>query len=183
MIILEQYEKDKLTHDIIQKDIKSYYFWYVKCCFPSLIFQILGFGLLWYMWDLSESFFKSKIVTICVLLYILALIFTFAILTYSLFNLLKKDLKLTIVSDTFTNYDLKYVLRYSSSSKRKMMCFSNGQKFVLDWHRPYYPNSMYHKSMDEKSIINSSYPGDTFYLVLKNKKVINVYNKKYFESE
>lgn len=133
------------------------------------------------MCDLSESFLKNIIFTLCALLFILVLVFTLVLTTYYLFNFLKKDLKSTIVSAKFTHYDFKSVIRYSSSSKRKIMCFSEGQKFILGWYRPYYPNSESYKNMDEKSIVNTSCPGDTFYLILENKKVINVYNTKFFE--
>lgn len=174
-------QKEILTKSLIEQEIKKIYIWYIKNYIFGGIFVFIGFIVLWYMCDLKHTFMHNIVLTILSVMYILILLLTFIRSIQYAYIYFKKDLKLVIITDTLIKFDRSRVfLSLSLFRILKCLCFAKNGKFTLEWYRPYYPLSTYYNKIDESKIADTSYPGDEFYLVIKNKKILNVYNKKMF---
>ena len=175
-------QKEVLTKSLIEQEIKKLYIWYIKYYLLASVFVFIGFIVLWNMCDLKHTFMHNIILTILSVMYISVLLLTFTRLILYIYNYFKKDLKLVIITDTLVKFDRSRVfLSISLWRILKCLCFAKNGKFTLEWDRPYYPLSTYYNKIDESKIADTSYPGDEFYLVIKNKKILNVYNTKFFE--
>ena len=99
-------------------------------------------------------------------------------LIHSIIQYFNKNPQYTIVSDTFTRIGIKHSFGYGIFGTH-CLCFSEYGEFLLHFHRIYYPWSDLHCTSND-GIMNRSTPGDKFYLVVKNEKILNVYNQKMF---
>ena len=167
-----------LTKSIIESDIKALYIWNIKNLIPCVLFLYLGILVLWFSCDLSKKINHNWIIDMILTLYIVILLCATAYLIYFIIQYFKKSTQYTIVSDTFTGIGIKHELGYGIFGTH-CLCFSKYGKYLLHFHRNYYPWSDLH-CMNNDGIMNRSIPGDKFYLVIKNKKILNVYNQKMF---
>jgi hypothetical protein len=171
-------KKEILTKDIIEHDIKKLYIWKLRNLIPAMLFSYLGALFLWFYCDLNNKNNRTIGMVTILTVYIIFLIFITIYLIYLLWQYLRKNAKYTIVSDTFIGIGTKHRLDYGLFG-RHCLCFSNYGKFALDFHKTYYNWSELYAT-DNDGIIKRSIPGDSFYLIIENEKIINVYNKKTF---
>lgn len=167
-----------LTKSIIESDIKALYIWNIKSLIPCVFFMCFGILMLWFSCDLSQKENHNLIIDIILILFIIILLCTTFYLIHSSIQYFNKKPKYTIVFDTFTKTGIKHSFGYGIFGTH-CLCFSNYGKYLLHFHKVYYPWSNLH-CMKNDDIMNSSISGDKFYLVVKNKKILNVYNQKYF---
>lgn len=170
--------REHLTKSIIERDIKTLYSWYIKGLIPGVLFSYLGILVLWFSCDLNQKSSHNWIIDLILTLYIIILLGATVYLIYFIIQYFKKNTKYTIVSDTFTKFGIKHELGYEIFGMH-CLCFSKHGKYLLHPRRIYYSWSNLH-CMNNDGIMNRSIPGDKFYLVIKNKRILNVYNQKIF---
>lgn len=170
-----------LTKSIIEHDIKALYIWNIKSLIPCVLFLYLGILVLWFSCDLNQKSSHNWIIDLILTLYIIILLFATVCLIYFIIQYFKKDTPYTIVSDTLTHIGIKHEFGYGIFGTH-CLYFSEYGKYLLHFYRIYYSWSDLH-CMNNDGIMNSSVSGDKFYLVIKNKKILNVYNRKMFTVE
>lgn len=170
---------ETLTKSTIEHDIKALYIWFIKGLIPCVCFLYFGIGVLWFSCDLSKKSNHNLIIDIILILYVVIMLYTTIYLIYLIIQCFKKNIKYTIVSDTFIKIGTGYGLGYGIFGV-SCLCFSEHGKYLLHTHGLiYYTWSNLH-CMSRESLMNRSQPGDKFYLVIKNKKILYVYNQKIF---
>ncbi len=174
---MEYNHTEHLTKLIIEQEIKGLYLWKLKSCIPCALFSYIGAVVFWFTCDIAKS--KDLLLTAIFVLYIIVLLGVTAYLIYLIFQYSNKNIKYSIVCDNLTKISIKRAFGYGILGTH-CLCFSENGKFLLEFHRIFYPWSDFY-CMDSCNLKNRSNKGDKFYLVIKNKKILNVYNQKMFE--
>ena len=175
---MKQTHFETLTKANIEYDIKSLYKWKLKGFIPSTIFNYICIPGMWFFCGFSKRDTNIVLITILVLYLSISLYLTICSVYY-IIQYFNKNIKYTIVSDTFKKTGVKHMSCYGVSNIT-YLCFSKYGKFSLDMHRWYYQWSDLY-CMERYSIMDRAKPGDEFYLVIKNNKIINAYNKRMFQ--
>lgn len=168
-------KKEILTKETIELDIKNVY---TKNIRDFSILTIVS----WIAFVIEILFFanasKNTNIYDYVILIITAILSIGATL-YLVFYI--KDYlnpKYTIQTDHFVKTGKKAI--FGSVWGMPCLCFSKYGKFILGFYDKYYQWSENYP-MSSYGIKNTSIPGEEFYLIIINNKIINVYNKKLFE--
>ena len=174
---MEHKRIEHLNKSIIEYDIRMLYIWIIKSLIPCSIFFYFGILFLWFYCDIGKNSQNPILIMIFIIYIILSLCITIYLI-YLIIQCFKKNIKYSIVSDTFTGIGQKAELGYGIFGTY-CLCFSQYGRFLLHFHRVYYQWSDLY-CMNNNSMINRSISGDKFYLVIKNSKILNVYNQKMF---
>ena len=169
---------ERLTKSIIERDIKALYLWKIKSLVPCTLFLYLGAIVFWFSCGLGDKSNRDAIILSLLAVYFIITLCVTVCLLYAIAQYFKKNIKYSVVCDTFTEIGTKHELVYGIFGIN-CLCFSEYGKYVLELYRSYYPWSQFYR-MDNDGIMHSSLSGDKFYLVVKNKKILNVYNQKMF---
>lgn len=170
---MEYKNKQTLKKEHIEQDIKKEFRYIIFMCIifiPIFILLLYG-GILAIQ---KRGFF---FLTILLLVVTLIILFGFiATLIVSINAYVHRKEKYTIVIDRLV--DARWITRHRN--RYFYFFFAVQGKIQIIHTKTYYPWSV-HYSMIGSSVINSSSFGEDFYLVLVNKKIVSVYNKKMFE--
>lgn len=178
---MEHKRTERLTKSAIECDIKSLYTYNIKSSILAVLFMYFGLVVLWFACDLSKKSNWDLVIIVSFTIYTILTLCLTAYLIYLIKQYFQKDMKYTIVTDTFIKTGRKHGICYGIFGM-PCMCFSKYGKFILHFYRDYYKWSDLYSGMDDDRIINCSTPGDKFYLIInKNEKILSVYNTKLFE--
>ena len=173
--------KETLTKAIIKQDIKAYYLLELKMCLPATIFCLFGLVILWFACDLGGNPKFNPPFTVCLILYILLTVCVSSYFVYTIVCCCRKNIKYSIISDTFTHFGNKYLPgNIFLVIPTTTLFFSKKCYFILHFHRRYYQWSKHYHDLSRNYIIKNSTPGDKFYLIIRNGKILNLYNQKMF---
>ena len=171
----EANKKEILTREIIEKDLKLEY----KKRITTNIYIFIGFFIFWCIsLTMVEFTFELKNI-FCNLISLLLLIGNIVFLCFLIKNICEyKQKNYTIVTEQYIGLVKKLV----GNDTHFCMNFDKYGKFILNYMAEYYPSSQYYK-MNMQRLIETSTPGDMFYLIVCKNKIIQIYNTKYFEIE
>ena len=176
---MENKHIEHLTKSSIEHDIKDFYISNIKSVFVATLFLYLGILFMWFSCDLSKKNSWDLIIIAIFSIYIILILSFTVYFIHIIKQYLQKDIKYTVVTDTFTKIGRKHKFCYGIFGM-PCMCFSKHGKFILHFYRKYYKWSVLYNGIEDDKIIDRSTPGDKFYLVIKNKRILNVYNQNMF---
>ena len=171
--MLQENRKEILTVEMVEKDIKrelkNEIIWYAFAFIACVIYL-----------DISLGFIEFKIKWNYIVCNIIALIVFIAVIWF-LFRLLKsvnayRKMKYYFVEDRYEGLSKKFLIY----KPYECLKFNKYGDFIINYMAEYYPLSKYY-NMNMQKLKETSSVGDSFYLVLINKKIIYVYNMKFFE--
>ena len=185
---IKQTLKEEFIEQDIKKELQNHLLWSIAI-FPFFILCILAFVYFCINFGLNKN-------TI-ILLIIGAVIFSIylTLIIREIINYAHRNERYTIITDRLvdTKYHSHYKrlslysylrLPYRASGMTELgycFAFSNKERiFIINPQKTYYPWSKDYNMLG-RLLINSSNIGEDFYLVLVNKRIVSVYNKKMFE--
>lgn len=173
--------KEILTKDNIKKDIRNQCARNILQCSLLVITFIGMFVLLWYLCDLHKaSSWDNNFLATFIIFYIC---FSLCIIVYWIYLICRyfQSFKTySIVTDKFTGvYAGKFWLRRNDGHAYPFHFAANGY-FEVYLNKIYYPWANYYK-MYGTGVMQCSIPNEEFYVVVANKKIVSIYNKKMFE--
>lgn len=174
---MEDKYKETLTYSVIEQDIKRFYLWNIKSLFLGIAFIILGIPFLLGVYD-SRSDTKHNLIGAIMVIYFLILLFSLVRLSYCIYKCFVKLPKYSVVKDTFIKTGVKCEFGYGPFGVN-CLCFKEQGKFPLHLNMLHYSWSK-QINMNEKEMKNSAIPGDVYYLVIGNGRILNVYNTRFF---
>jgi len=170
-------QKKKLTEKIIKKDLSFSIFCdilhAIRYIFPIILILII-------LLSLPDSTHFSRIM-ITVILGVPSLVLSFLVFYIDglKYTHIHND-KFQIVKAKLINYKLKEYYHWRYDSYRPLTFhFEKHGKYRI-FKNKYYKYSLL-TSMNDRDILESSFIGDEFYLVLVKNKIVYVYNTKLFE--
>lgn len=179
----EESKKEKLTREKIVSDIKNYYFQYAILAIGFSVMIIVFVGFLAVL-DLSTEQ-KISMQTIWIFFVFLSMIVPSLGIYFYYLNLAKKG-DFQIETDCVTNklktntYSNIVVYFRSIFEKTHKLVFKSGRRYTLPDNIEYYKWTGW--GMKHLQVYNSTEIGDEFYVVVtKKNKVLQIYNKKFFE--
>lgn len=181
--------KEIFTRREIEKDVrnsyKSHAYWYLALTTIMLSFNvvfvatgIIGFGL-------DRPPFVSFVVFIIIILFEVLQIALLFVTCYSFYKY-KAKLKYQIVSDRYEFYHVKHYYPAGGFSAFHFNTYGDFlPSFSLGVTMKEYEKGFYSWSSKCEcgytGLMQTTYPGDEFYLIIINNRIKYVYNKKLFE--
>ena len=175
-------EKDIVTRENIQKDIKFWIRWIV---YTFCIFLMSLVGPLYTFQTASSEKLKEPVLLVIIIFLICMAVISLCGLIYCIYMHIKSQSDFIIVKDVFA----AMATRNSdwAPTYRKYMCFKMYGNFEVrggslrgslnkDFYRWSKYNHMWYEGLNKTSV-----PGDEFYLVMYKKRILAVYNTKLFE--
>ncbi len=172
--------KSTIEHDI--KKICGSRLKTIILLLPALCFCLLLFLVLYEVGKTSGDKGNYVIVTVTLIAFIISIVCVVIYAAYLIKQYFGRTTEFTVVTDVLTEVRVRYKIRKNGSSVKYYMEFQENGKYYLEdgvYHEIYYTWSNFY-SMDGASLMKSSKSGDEFYLVMKNKTILCVYNKKMF---
>lgn len=149
---------------------------------PALCFCLIVFLVLYAVGKESGDKGTYVIVTVTLIAFIISIVGVVIYAAYLIKQYFNKITEFTVVTDVLTEVRMRYKIRKNGSRVIYYMTFENNGEYYLEdeiYHEIYYTWSNFY-CMDGASLMKSSESGDEFYLVMKNKSILCVYNKKMF---
>lgn len=181
----EESKKEMLTREKIVSDVKNVYFEYVKCSIPLIFISFIFLLIVFLNIVSSGEITKDDVFRIC-----LSISIPLPLLVSYLYNsnLLKKgNFRIEIdrvrkkgkwgkTSDSRHNYDpvfnRTYLIYFVKYGRHNLIQNKSEYYKWLNW------------GLRSQQLYNSTEIGDEFYLVVtKKNRILQIYNKKYFELE
>lgn len=160
----------KTIENAVKKDCIKHIVMSTYAFIATLIFWNLSLNIVELKWEIKNI--------VCNLISVILFICVFIGLYLLLRSIKNYRREFTIVEAKY----IKLTFKKIGNSLYHCLDFDKQGKFMVDYLSEYYSFSKYYK-MDKGQFIRSSSPGDMFYLIILNKKIIFAFNKKFFEIE
>ena len=182
----EEY-KETLTKENILSDVKKHFLKEIKI-YPIVLICFSLVALIYRNIDISK-FVELKFILIififCVLIVFSAIIYSAVGLIFSIYNYLTLSKRLIITEDWLKGYTTRFSFIFIQPSVVHSLNFAKHGYLNVDpntitvFKTILYPWSE-NFSMTDTTLIKTSNRNDEFYLAVVGKKIISVYNKKFF---